>query len=103
MILSYFSLFSAVLATAFGQFFYKKYALTSHKAFYYATILLFLLTPIASFLALQNIPVDVVYIFTSLTIFIVLLLSKYFLAENIPFRTYTGVTLIVIGVIVYGI
>jgi len=103
MILSYFSLFLAVLCTAFGQFFYKKFALTKDRKYYIFTIILFLLIPIFSFLSLQNISIDIVYIFTALTIFIVMVLSRIFLDERINITTYIGVALILIGVIIYAI
>lgn len=103
MILSYFSLIAAILCTAVGQFFYKKFSLTKNRKYYLLTMTLFLLTPVFSFIALQNIPIDIVYIFTSLTILIVLILSGLFLKEKIMPRVYIGVFFILIGVIIYGI
>ena len=102
MILSYFALFIAVFCTALGQFFYKKFSLTRNKKYYLLTIILFLLTPCFSFIALQNISIDIVYIFTALTIFIVIFLSRFFLKEKISTRIYIGIFFILIGVIIYG-
>ena len=102
MILSYFSLFLAILATAFGQFFYKKFALTKNRKYYFITISLFVFVPFLNFIALKNIAIDIVYIFTSLTIFLVLLFSKLFLHEQILLQTYKGVSIIILGVIIYA-
>lgn len=103
MIFSYFCLIAAILSTAFGQFFYKNYVITKVKWYFMATIILFLITPIFSFFALQNISIDVVYIFTALTIFIVMILSRIFLKERIKQNTYIGVFFILVGVIIYAI
>jgi multidrug transporter EmrE-like cation transporter len=102
MILSYVSLFLAVLCTAFGQFFYKKFSLTKDKKYYIFTIALFVLVPLFNFIALKHISLDIVYIFTSMTILLVVLLSKYFLNEYIKQRSYNGIILIIIGVMVYA-
>ena len=103
MTFSYFFLISAILSTAFGKFFYKKYSVTGIKKYYVFTILLFLSTPVFSFFALQQISIDIVYVFTALTIFVVMLLSKIFLKEDIEQNTYKGVFFILLGVIIYAI
>ena len=103
MMFFYLFLFGAILSTALGQFFYKKYSLTNNIVYLLITIFLFVITPVFSFLALKKIPVDVVYMFTSLTIFLVILFSKVFLNEEINKKTYVGVLLIIIGVLVYGL
>ena len=103
MMFSYFFLISAILSTAFGQFFYKKYSLTGKRKYYSFTIFLFLITPVFSFFALQQISIDIVYVFTALTIFVVMLLSKIFLKEDIQRNTYKGVFLILVGVVIYAI
>jgi multidrug transporter EmrE-like cation transporter len=103
MIFSYVCLASAILSTAFGQVFYKKYISTKVRMYYIVTIILFIITPIFSFFALKSISIDVVYVFTSLTIFIVMVLSKFFLREQIEINTYIGVFIILVGVIVYAL
>jgi len=103
MIISYLGLTCAILSTAFGQFLYKKFINTALKKFYFGSILLLLLAPIFSFFALKNIPIDIVYIFTALTVLIVMILSKVFLNEKNSFSTYLGVLLILIGVVLYAL
>lgn len=103
MIFSYLSLGVAILSTALGQFFYKKFSLRKKYKYYIIAIVLFLLAPIFSFIALQNISIDIVYMFTSLTILLVLLFSRFFLKEDIDLKTYYGILSIIIGVIAYGI
>ncbi len=103
MILNYLFLILAIFCTAVGQFFYKKYSLTNKYYFLVLTIVLFVMTPVFSFLALKKIAIDIVYMFTSLTILIVLGLSIIFLKEKIELKTYIGILFIIVGVIVYGI
>lgn len=103
MAISYFSLFAAIFSTALGQFFYKKYALSSKRQYFILTILLFLITPVCSFFALKNIPIDIVYVSTSLTIFIVVIFSRVFLNERIDKQRYLGIGLILLGVVLYAV
>jgi len=103
MSLNYIFLTFAIFTTALGQFFYKKYSLSHSYKFFYLTIILFIVTPVFSYMALKKIPIDIVYMFTSLTILIVLFLSKIFLNEKIASKTYVGVIFIILGVILYGI
>ena len=103
MILNYLFLILAIVSTASGQFFYKKYSLTNKYYFLILTLGLFVITPVFSFFALKKIEIDIVYMFTSLTILIVLGLSIVFLKEKIELKTHIGILLIIVGVIVYGI
>ena len=103
MVFSYLCLFAAIISTALGQFFYKKYALTSERQYYLLTVCLFLITPVCSFFALKTIPIDIVYISTSLTIAFVVVLSRVFLNERINKRRYIGVGLILLGVLFYAL
>jgi len=100
---SYFYLFLAISFTTLGQLSYKVFSLTSIRKYYYLSIVLFLLTPIASFMALRNLAIDIVYVSTALTIFAVTVLSRFLLKEKIQGRNYVGVFLILLGVILYGL
>lgn len=103
MIFSYLFLFCAIFATALGQLFYKKYQITKNFKFYILSIGLFLSIPMFNFLALIQIKVDIVYMFTALTIFLVVLMSKVFLNEKISKQRYCGIILIILGVLIYGL
>lgn len=96
-------LLSAILSTALGQFFYKIFALNKKKYFFYLTILMFVLIPFFSMLSLKYYSVDVVYMFTALTILLVVLLSKLFLNEVIRKNQAIGIVFIILGVVLYGI
>lgn len=100
--MNYIFLISAILTTAIGQFFYKKYAINGNIKFLIITLFLFIITPIFSFLALKKIPIDIVYVSTSLTILVVVALSKFLLNESIEKKTYLGILFIIIGVVIYG-
>ncbi|WP_345989433.1 EamA family transporter [Sulfurimonas sp. HSL1-2] len=93
----------AILATAFGQYSFKRYKMTRRGLFIAVALTLFVLTPVLSFCALKQIPVDTVYMFTSLTILVVLLLSHFSLKETIPFQKLIGAGFILAGVVLYGI
>lgn len=93
----------AILATAFGQYWYKRYKLSQVKGYFFGAVLLFVMTPVMSYCALKRIPVDTVYMFTALTILVVLLLSRFGLKESISSRKLTGAGMILAGVIIYGI
>jgi drug/metabolite transporter (DMT)-like permease len=96
-------MFAAIISTALGQFFYKKYALTSERQYFILTVFLFLITPVCSFFALKKIPMDIVYVSTSLTIFFVVIFSRVFLNERINKRRYLGIGLILLGVMFYAL
>lgn len=101
--MSYICLLLAILSTAFGQFFFKRYQLTKQYLNVITALGLFITTPMFSYCALREIPIDIVYVFTALTIFIVMQLSHYLLKEPISTNARFGSALIISGVIVYGI
>lgn len=101
MFFNYLFLLGAILSTAFGQVFYKKYTTSRNQIYLITTVSLFVLAPIFSYIALQNISIDVVYVFTALTVFIVMLLSKFFLKEVIKKKTFQGVFLVLLGIVLY--
>jgi drug/metabolite transporter (DMT)-like permease len=91
----------AVLVSAAGQVQFKIYALNRSKWAFVSTVILFLLAPIFSYLALKGIGVDAVYMATSLNTFIVLLLSKYLLDERVQRGQLVACLVVVAGVVVY--
>jgi len=99
---SYLFLTCAIFSTAFGQVFYKMYTRDYNNIHFVITISLFLFSTIFSFMALQKISIDVVYVCTALTVFIVMLLSKFFLKEDIKKKTFQGVFLVLFGVVLYA-
>lgn len=103
MILAYSCLFMAIMSTAFGQVFYKKYSLNKKRVYLALTLGFFLINPVLSFLALQKISVDIVYVSTSLTILTVAVLSRIFLGEIMPSRSWAAIAIIVAGVLIYAV
>ncbi|MFD1316083.1 SMR family transporter [Namhaeicola litoreus] len=101
--MSYLYLALAISFTAFGQFFYKKYTKDHKFSHLVIALLLFLLIPILNFLALRSIKIDIVYMLTSLTILIVVFLSRIFFNENIDRKTLVGISFIILGLICYTI
>jgi multidrug transporter EmrE-like cation transporter len=103
MVVGFLFLISAIVSTALGQFFYKIFVLHKKKSFFLLTIFAFIFTPLLSMLSLKYYSVDVVYMFTSLTIFLVVVLSKIFLNEPVKTHQFIGIGFIILGVVLYGI
>ncbi|MBD0400819.1 EamA family transporter [Flammeovirga sp. EKP202] len=92
----------AVLFTSLGQISYKKYA-NSQKNFYLTlTISLFLIVPIMNFSALKYTSLDIVYMSTSITIVISLILSRFLLKEKATKKQLLSSLLITLGIIIYN-
>lgn len=100
---SYYFLAFALLSTAFGHFFYKKYFFEKKYFFILFSIFLFFLTPIFSFLALKKIALDIVYISTSLTIIITMMLGRFFLDEKLTKNQILSCFVIILGIVVYNL
>jgi len=94
---------AAVLTTALGQFFYKKFALNKKKIYLIISVSLFAMVPLFNFIALKEISIDIVYMSTSLTIILVIFLSKVFLNEKVDIKLYSGVLIILLGIIIYNL
>lgn len=103
MIIGSLFLISAIISTALGQFFYKIFTLYRKKYFFYLTILMFIFTPLFSMLSLRYFSIDLVYMFTSLTILLVVVFSRFFLKEQITKKQAIGIGFIILGVVLYGI
>jgi drug/metabolite transporter (DMT)-like permease len=91
----------AVIVSALGQVQYKRYSLSPNRLALVMTVLLFLMAPGFSYLALKGLGVDVVYMATSLNTFFVLVLSRMVLKERVEIGQYTSSLVIIIGVVVY--
>lgn len=101
---SYIYLAFAISFSALGQFFYKKYYLNARaKIYLLLTIFCLVLTPFFSFQALKGLTIDTVYIATSITILLVIFLSKVFLKEILTRKKIIGIVFIILGVLLYGL
>jgi drug/metabolite transporter (DMT)-like permease len=98
----YFFLALALVTASLGQVMYKSYSKKNSYSQLFGCIFCFCLTPVASYLALKGIGLDVVYMATSLNSFIIIVLSKLFLEENINRHQLIGAVFIFLGVVVYG-
>jgi|LSQX01.2.fsa_nt_gb multidrug transporter EmrE-like cation transporter len=101
--MSFVLVLSAVISAAFGQFFYKSYAVMRLKLYIVLAVLFFLLSPILNMLSLKFYTVDFVYIFTSVSIALVVVLSNFYLGEKISYRHWLGIVFILLGVVGYGL
>jgi multidrug transporter EmrE-like cation transporter len=103
MIIYYIYLAIAITCTAFGQFYYKKYFISRKSAYMLLALALFIPIPAFTYLALGRLSIDLVYISTSITILMVMLLSRFALNEKSSPRHWLGCLLIVLGVIAYAV
>lgn len=103
MIIYFIYLLVAIMCTAFGQFFYKKYSVKRASVDLLLALFLFILAPTFSYFALGRLSIDLVYVSTSITILLVMLLSRFALGEKTLPRHWFGCLFIVLGVIVYAV
>lgn len=102
MTIQYLYLALAITCTATGQFFYKKHAIRPTLKYIASAVSLFVATPLFSYLALRTLSIDLVYISTSATILMVMLLSRFALKEESHPRHWLGCCLIATGIIIYA-
>ncbi len=96
-------LFFAILFTVLGQFFYKKYFLMKSFIFVIISMFCFVLVPYCSYRALMFLPIDVVYMATSLSIIMIVLLAVIFLKEKLRKEEVYGMISIIIGILLYNL
>lgn len=96
------ALILAVLLTSFGQVLYKLYAIQKRFTYWIASIASFCLVPFFNYLALLGLPLDVVYMATSVTIVLVVYLGRVILKEEINVFRLAGILLIVLGIVIYN-
>lgn len=92
----------SVILTAAGQITFKTYSTSNKKALLLLSLVLFLSVPILNFLSLKSLSIDAVYIANSLTILLVVALSKLYLNEPINRKALVGCLAIAAGVILYA-
>lgn len=92
----------AILATAFAQILYKLFYLRQHKIYLLATMAMFCLAPVMSYMALKQWSLSTVYMATGLTYVLVLILAKVVLGETIGRRKIQAMLLIICGVVVFN-
>lgn len=101
--LHWFSLVGALSGTAMGQFFYRYYFIKKNFVWLFFAVSFFLMVPLFSYFALKGLSLGVVYMSTGLTQVIILVMSKYFLEEDVGIKKIMSVGIIVFGVVVYAI
>lgn len=101
--INYIYLACSVIFTALGQLFYKLFWQDRKIVFLILTIISFVLVPFFNYLALIQIPLDVVYMFMSNNIVLVLLLSVIILGEKMYYKQYIGAGIIILGIVIYNL
>lgn len=103
LVFAYIALIVGVLSTANAQFFYKLFVLKRKYLYIGVGLLFFVIAPLARYFALKQIPLDVAYMFASLTIIFIIIKSKLFLKEAITKKRIAGISLIIIGIVIYNL
>lgn len=94
--------FSVVL-TALSQVMYKLYFAYKNRFLLLLTVLSFACIPLSTTMALRSISLDVVYMFTAISIALVVVASRLLFGEKQSLKSYLYVFLIILGVIVYNL
>lgn len=102
MICSYLSLTAAVAATTAGQLYFKHYHRTQRRLYFLLAIGFFLVVPAFNYSALRGIPMDIVYMATSVTILLAVLGSNLLFGEFIPQNSKIGLLFILGGILIYN-
>lgn len=89
--------------TVGAQLAFKTYSIRPRPVLLAATIAMFAAVPPCSYMALRTMPLDIVYMSTSLTIVLATLASLYLLDERLILRQWVGVFLVVVGVLIYSV
>jgi len=93
----------ALLTTALGQLLYKIASLHGSRMRLGVAIACFCIAPLASYLALRSLSLATVYVSTAISQLIVVFGSMALFRERYRLRQWLGLTLIVIGVIVFNL
>lgn len=93
----------ALILTALGQLSFKLYSLRKGIWRLGLTILLFAGVPVFNYLALNGLSLDTVYMAASLTIILVMILSRIVLKEHISREQIFGSIIIAAGIVLYNL
>jgi drug/metabolite transporter (DMT)-like permease len=97
------SLIGALAATAAAQVTYKAYSLGGRRLQLYATVFLFGLTPVLTYVAVKAFGIGLVYIATSVTYILVAAAGWFFFAERPSVRRVAAMGFIFSGILIYGL
>lgn len=93
----------AIAATAAGQVLFKHASIAHSRKFTFGAIAAFCLAPIGAFLALHSLSLATVYVCTAISQLLVVMASMVLFGERYDHKQWTGLALILIGVIVFNL
>lgn len=93
----------AIAATAAGQLLFKHASMARSRTFTLYAIIAFCIAPIGAFMALHSLSLATVYICTAISQLVVVLASMALFGERYDPRQWTGLGLILAGVIVFNL
>ena len=90
-----------IVFTTIGHIFFKRYAIAKNFILLAITLFLFLCIPVFSYLALQNLSIDQLYICTAFVPVLTVLSGKFFFREHVRQNHAIGIALTMIGTFFY--
>jgi len=93
----------AIIATAIGQLLFKHASMTRSHLYTLYAIIAFCMAPIGAFMALHTLDLATVYISTAISQIFVVLASMLLFGERYNRKQWTGLTLILVGVILFNL
>lgn len=93
----------AIAATASGQVLFKHASVTRSRTFTLYAIAAFCIAPVAAFMALHSLSLATVYVCTAISQLIVVLASMTLFGEHYDNRQWSGLGLILAGVILFNL
>jgi uncharacterized membrane protein len=103
--MGYIYLFFIIFNTSLGQVFLKQHNINNNhiiSLYLIVGILLLISVPILTYLALNYLPFNIVFLSDSLSIVSVILLSSIFLDETISNNKILGSVLVISGMLLFG-
>lgn len=110
--MGYFFMFMMIVAVTFGQFFIKKgvkpneelsLGLIFKNKYLWLGGVCIALAPLAYINALSYIPLNQAYLLTSINVVVVTLIGKFYFKEEISKQRIIGISMILIGIIIYSV
>ena len=101
--ISIISLIFCIFFTTFGHYYFKIFFIKKNLNLMLIAIILFIFTPFFTYIALKNLSLSEVYMSLAMVNVLLLIVSKYFLNEEMNSDMYIGSFLIISGVVLFNI
>ena len=97
------SLFLCIFFTAIGHYYFKIFFLKKSFHLLILAVVLFLFIPPLTYFSLKNLNLSTVYMSSAFANVLILLISKFFLKEEITINKYLGSVCVIFGIILFNL